>query len=211
MNKFKLTLIRLNVSEKLNKYSKVIIFSNLFIAWFYWDIVNFLFFFSFLFFQLWNLLVYISGGIQLFKAIKYPQNFKRWFLVFWCFCTIGIYQFVPYSDFRMKADFFLKNKQMKKVINDLQDGIRFTQASHSIEVIQLPLRYWNLSRGGNQIIIDNSLNPQVVTFFYYRGILDSFSGFVYTTDGSEPDNNHLGSTLHEVIKLEDNWWFVIAW
>jgi len=50
----------------------------------------------------------------------------------------------------------------------------------------------------------------LIFFFDYRGILDSFSGFVYSTNDSPPRQGEFGGKFVEVIRLQKNWFWATS-
>jgi hypothetical protein len=48
----------------------------------------------------------------------------------------------------------------------------------------------------------------IFTFFTYRGILDNFSGFVYTPNDQTPSKNAFEGDFKKIEKMDKNWYFI---
>jgi hypothetical protein len=49
-----------------------------------------------------------------------------------------------------------------------------------------------------------------ILFFTFRGVLDSFAGFVYTSDDSAPKNGDFAGEFIINRKVQDRWYYVSA-
>jgi hypothetical protein len=76
--------------------------------------------------------------------------------------------------------------------------------------IALPASLSYLSSGGGEIVRFNHQGRTLIFFFSYRGILDSFSGFVYSTDNMPPTNGDFGGQFVEIIPLRKNWFWAAS-
>ena len=59
-------------------------------------------------------------------------------------------------------------------------------------------------------MIEHNSNSLSVLFFTYRGVLDSFSGFVYSSNDERPVNGDFDGDWHEVKQIEPHWYFVAS-
>src|ERR1700730_3131945 len=64
--------------------------------------------------------------------------------------------------------------------------------------------------GGGDIVRLRRQNATLIFFFDYRGILDSFSGFVYSTDDSAPRDGDFGGRFVEIERLRQNWFWATS-
>lgn len=72
----------------------------------------------------------------------------------------------------------------------------------------MPAKYEHLSDGGGEIMIEKSGHGYNILFFTYRGILDGFSGFVYTESNQKPLKKAFAGDLKEIDKMGKGWYFV---
>jgi hypothetical protein len=47
-------------------------------------------------------------------------------------------------------------------------------------------------------------------FYTYRVILDNWSGFIYSSDGTVPDGDRFNADFKEVKKYSTHWYWVSA-
>ncbi len=52
--------------------------------------------------------------------------------------------------------------------------------------------------------------PIWLVFFTYRGILDSFSGFMYRSDDTSPGDGDFAGEFYETERLRKNWFWAAA-
>nr|WP_280166754.1 hypothetical protein [Priestia aryabhattai] len=53
-----------------------------------------------------------------------------------------------------------------------------------------------MSKGGGYIVLETKGKTKSILFFTYRGMLDSFSGFVYDPNDNKPSKAILTGTLN---------------
>jgi hypothetical protein len=66
-----------------------------------------------------------------------------------------------------------------------------------------------LSEDGEVMVALNN-KDQFVFFYTFRGILEHYSGFVYSATDAPPEDSDFGSTLVEVDHLRKNWYWVAS-
>lgn len=75
------------------------------------------------------------------------------------------------------------------------------------DLIALPPGLTHLSSGG-EIVRFHRQQDVLILFFDFRGILDSFSGFVYSTDDVPPKVGDFGGEFFEIDRFQKNWFWV---
>ncbi|MNR19056.1 hypothetical protein D3C85_1358200 [compost metagenome] len=50
-----------------------------------------------------------------------------------------------------------------------------------------------------------------VFFFTFRGILDNFSGFIYSSSDQEPQQEDFGGDFKEIKRIDNNWYWVSSY
>jgi hypothetical protein len=117
---------------------------------------------------------------------------------------------VPFTSIMLDLDFRLHLKQREKVVSKVISGDLKPNVSHNPSLIHLPSWYGHLSKGGGDIMVERNGNETYVFFFFFRGILDNFSGFMYRSDDTPPQNGDFGGEFIEIERLKKNWYWVAA-
>ncbi|KGR74376.1 hypothetical protein CD33_14815 [Ureibacillus sinduriensis BLB-1 = JCM 15800] len=125
--------------------------------------------------------------------------------------TILLLFLVPFNELSLKFDFLMKKEDRVEVISMISSGNLQPNVSHNKSLIKLPYKYNQLSSGGGEIVVERQGDAYSVLFFTLRGILDGFSGFIYSPDGLKPGKNDFGGDLKEIDKLNENWYFVVSY
>lgn len=159
---------------------------------FVWLVVCGLFFLSF-----------IGAIIKLFKK-------KDWKPFGVQVITLLLLFIIPFNQIVLDIDFKLNKSERDEVISKIQDRTFKPNVSHNSSLIHLPDEYVHLSKGGGDIVIEKQGENYSVLFFTFRGVLDGFSGFVYSTNDTEPQLHSLGEEFKEIIKIDENWFFVAS-
>jgi hypothetical protein len=60
------------------------------------------------------------------------------------------------------------------------------------------------------VMVWHTPQKQMVFFFTFRGILDSFSGFVYSANDTPPAREEFGGEWIEVEHLRKNWYWAAS-
>jgi hypothetical protein len=109
----------------------------------------------------------------------------------------------------MALNFKWNYTRRMEVVSDVLAGKLANAVDGSVggTVVHLPSPYRGVSAGGDDILIFRSDGKTLIFFFDFRGILDNFSGFVYSTDGTKPTNDDFGGQFFEVEQLRPNWFW----
>lgn len=199
-------MARSKVHSKLFLWLSII--SSLFIItlqFFQWKLVEmftvFVMPFVWLFLYIFFLVVFILSIIRLFKK-------KEWKPLFIQAITIVLLLFIPFNQVALNVDFKLNKSERNEVISKIQDGTYKPNVSHNNSLIHLPDDYTDLSKGGGDIIVEKEGEDYSILFFTFRGVLDNFSGFVFSPNDKKPHSHLFGGDFKEVVKMEENWYFV---
>lgn len=121
--------------------------------------------------------------------------------------------FVPFTLLTTNIDFRLLYSPRMSVVGDILAG----KYDHNVEsagsrgdLIQLSGMHSYLSSGGGEVVRLRSPNRTLILFFDYRGVLDSFSGFVYTSDDQPPGKKDFLGNFVEIDRLRKNWFWVAS-
>lgn len=130
-----------------------------------------------------------------------------------CLINIGvllIVLLVPFTEMTISLNFKWNYRKRMEVVSEVLDGrlAKSVPEGGGSELVHLPASYRGLSAGGGDIMIDHRDGQTLIFFFDFRGILDSFAGFVYSTGNTKPKNGDFGGQFFEVDQMRPNWWWV---
>lgn len=145
--------------------------------------------------------IFIVSIIWLFKKKDWKPFVVQTF-------TILLLIIIPFNQIVIDIDFKTNKSGRNEVINKIQDGILKPNVSYNSSLIHLPDQYKHLSKGGGDVVIENQNERYSVLFFTFRGVLDGFSGFVYSPNEKKPQLGSFGGDFKEIVKLDENWYFV---
>jgi len=130
-----------------------------------------------------------------------------------CLLTATAAIFVPFNALTTDFDFRVHYAARMAVVDDVLAG-KYDNHGESGgtrgDLIALPASVKYLSSGGGEILRFHHQDRTLIFFFSYRGILDSFSGFVYSSDNSPPTNGDFGGQFVEIIPLRKNWFWATS-
>lgn len=121
--------------------------------------------------------------------------------------------FVPFTALTTNLDFRLHYSARMAVVADVLAGRYDNQIDNAGargDLIHLPERLFYLSSGGGDIVRLQEPNRTLILFFSYRGILDSFSGFVYSSDDLPPGKAGFFGNIIESERLRKNWFWIAS-
>ncbi len=116
--------------------------------------------------------------------------------------------FFPINKVILNLDFENHRADRETVVKKVKEGVLTSNVSYNDSLIHLPKEYGKLSKGGGDILVEKKNDEYKVLFFTLRGILDSFSGFVYSSSGEKPRSGDFGGDFIEVKQLAEHWYFV---
>jgi hypothetical protein len=180
---------------------------------FYWDIVDIFtpFLAPLLMLGFW--MCFFASGV--FCLVMWLQHRKTHFVqgataIIIHFLTLIIVIYVPFHTIMLDLNFRLNYHSRMQVVAMVEQQKRASQTTTEEIEVSLPNGYRHLSRGGGDIIVDRSPTLTIVFFYTFRGILGSFSGFMYRSDNSSPQQDDLGGEYVQIEKLRDHWYWVAA-
>lgn len=116
---------------------------------------------------------------------------------------------IPFTSITVNLDYRFNKSEREEVVKLVLDGSLKPNLSFNAALIHLPDKYEKLSKGGGEIIVEGSGQDTQILFFTYRGVVDNFAGFIYTANGSRPDEMLFGDFI-QVKKFDKNWYWVSA-
>lgn len=118
--------------------------------------------------------------------------------------------YVPFTTLWLKADYIIHKEQREIVVAQVLNGELTPNVEHNTSLIHLNDNYSDVSRGGNDIVVEKHDGLTYVFFFTFRGILDNYSGYLYVPEGGSPEKySDLNETnVTEIKHVENNWYLV---
>ncbi|MFI8684447.1 hypothetical protein [Rossellomorea sp. NPDC077527] len=175
------------------------------LAFFQWDLVHILT--PFLMPFLWLAVAGIFLVTAIFSIIALFKK-QGWKPVLIQAMTVIFIIFFPINKVVLNLDFEKHRKERDAVVKKVMEGTLTSNVSYNDSVIHLPEEYGALSKGGGDIVIDKRNDEMLILFFTFRGLLDSFSGFVYSSSGEKPRSGDFGGDFIEIEPLAEHWYFV---
>ncbi|WP_138416636.1 hypothetical protein [Aquibacillus sediminis] len=114
---------------------------------------------------------------------------------------------IPFHQLAIQTDFYWNKQKRLEVIEQIDNQTLEPNVSHNDTLIELPTKYRSLSSGGD-VVLEKQSDRLSVLFFTSRGVLDNFSGFVYSENGEEPDRRDFGGDFKEIVPMGEKWFFV---
>jgi hypothetical protein len=124
--------------------------------------------------------------------------------------TFLVVHYVPFQPAMREVNFWLNYDARMHVVQSVERRELAADLVDGERVVPLPWNYHHLSRGGGDVIVSRSAGRTLVFFYTFRGVTDNFSGFMYRSDDSWPEQFDLGGTYVSVKRLRPNWYWVAA-
>ena len=186
----------------LSIVSSVLVILYEFFQWGIIDIVT-----EFMIFPIW-LIVFGFFIVITVRAVIHLFKNKDWKPITVQVITILILFFFPFTEIVLDIDFKMNKSEREKVTEMVENGTLKSNVSYNSSLILLPERYQYLSKGGGEIEIEKTDKGYYILFFTYRGILDNFSGFVYSPNDQKPSKRTFDGDFKQIEKLKENWYWV---
>lgn len=117
--------------------------------------------------------------------------------------AILIWIVVPMTNLYLDVNWMLKQHKYDTVAALIEKGELVPDSQGHLT---LPEEYKSLSIGGGEVIVEGPKDSQTILFFSFRGILDNYSGYVYTVKDTAPQDED----YFQVIKKKDHWYWVAS-
>ncbi|SHM85967.1 hypothetical protein SAMN04487918_12034 [Bacillus sp. bc15] len=149
-------------------------------------------------------IIFIIGIINFIKC-------KNWKLLVIQLIIIIICIYVPFVKIYMKLDFIIYKEDRKQVIELIEQKKLIPNVEYNSKMIHLPKQFVSTSKNGGDVLVQEKENSTLIFFYTYRGILDNFSGFIYSFNDIKPIKSDFNSDFKEIIKVEKNWYYVTSY
>jgi hypothetical protein len=125
--------------------------------------------------------------------------------------TAAILVFVPFDWILLKVDFAINLHSRTVAAERILAGIQqeSPMSGGRGDLVHLNGFQHRLSEDGD-VMVWHTAQKQMVFFFTFRGILDSFSGFIYSANDLPPEKEDFGGEWVEVQHLRKNWYWAAS-
>lgn len=129
-------------------------------------------------------------------------------LFFHLLSFLAVY-FVPFTNLWLHANFVYYRSSRAEIVRKVNAGDLRPNVTHNSSLISLGREYPSVSKGGNEIAVEEHSGKKYIFFYTFRGILDNYSGFIYVPEGGDPrrysDLNETDSA--QIVPWEGNWFY----
>lgn len=146
----------------------------------------------------------------LIYAVRNCKKYKAKVLVPLLLCLLALYTIIFDPVFSLKTQFnFSQNKiEREAVVSDIrQEKLERVKSFDTSYIASLPNGKKNLSSDG-EVLVSTKDNKLRVFFYTFKGILDNFSGFIYTEVSNDPSPENLNCEPTQIKKKSDHWYWV---
>ncbi|TMU85242.1 hypothetical protein FGG79_14025 [Bacillus sp. BHET2] len=124
--------------------------------------------------------------------------------------TVLLLFFFPFTKIVLDIDFKMNKVEREVVVEKVERGKLVPNVLHNDSLIHLPDEYDELTKGGGDIVVEKRGSDTMILFYTFCGVLDNFSGFVYSSSGAKPRSGDFGGDFIEVEKLDGHWYIVAS-
>ncbi|MFD3449720.1 hypothetical protein ACFDTO_34670 [Microbacteriaceae bacterium 4G12] len=158
-----------------------------------------------------SIAIHGSFFVILILTIIHIFKYKNWKPFVIQITILVILICTPFTKIYLKLDFINYKEERKQVIELIERKELTPNVDYNNEIIHLPKQFTSTSKNGGDVLIQQNENGVSVFFFTFRGILDNFSGFIYTPNDIRPSTSNFNSEFKEITKIEKNWYFVASY
>ncbi|MDM5436674.1 hypothetical protein QUG02_00225 [Bacillus hominis] len=149
-------------------------------------------------------IIFIIGIINFIKCKNWKPLVIQLIIIIICI-------YVPFVKIYLKLDFIIYKEDRKQVIELIEQKKLIPNVEYNNKMIHLPKQFVSTSKNGGDILVQEKENSTLIFFYTYRGILDNFSGFIYSLNDIKPIKSDFNSDFKEIIKVEKNWYYVTSY
>lgn len=128
----------------------------------------------------------------------------------WLIGCFVVTRCIDFTALWLSANFRFRYTDREQVVRRIESGELRPNVSHSPSLLALPRELAPVSLGGGEVVVQRDGDKLRILFFTFRGVLDRWAGFVYSSDGSPPRSSDFGGELTITRKIQDRWYHVAA-
>jgi hypothetical protein len=158
----------------------------------------------------WLIFIAVSIG-SVVHWIRHRRLRRSWLPLLICCATVCLVFTVPFTRLWLRVDFVVRRHAREHIVQDVSAGKLgpFSGDGQKTRVISLPADAPQVSMGGNEILEEVHDGKTYLFFFTFRGILDSYAGFLFVPTGGDPrafgDLNETPAT--SITRYSEHWFF----
>jgi hypothetical protein len=125
-----------------------------------------------------------------------------------CLLTIVALFSVPFNALYFNANFALFRARRMEVAREIVEH-RYGQVERNFpteEMLALDAKDHLLSDDG-EVMVDTRPGKPFIIFFIFRGILERFSGYIYSPNDQPPEKDEFGGDGREIERVAPNWFW----
>jgi len=161
---------------------------------------------------LWLLFIIVAVW-SVVHSIRYRKQRRNLIPAIICAASLGMVTLVPFTKIWLHINFASNKSARERVVQEVSEGTLTPNRvfANGVGMISLPNQTWNISAGGNEIEMAKRDGKTYVFFFTFRGILNSYSGFLYVPTGGDPSAFSDVNEDPRVVSVRyDNHWFFVS-
>ena len=123
--------------------------------------------------------------------------------------TIAVVATVPFTEIKTDLNYRRYMEKRMAVIAKVGAGELKPAEDDENELIELPREFRRVSHTGYISVARNG-DALRVMFYFRRGMLGHFCGFMYSSDDQPPEQHQFDGEYTQKLRLEPNWFWVSA-
>lgn len=158
-------------------------------------------YFLFLGLILGELVLIVYSIVLIVKKYKNKKIKSTYPLIF---CILFFVQLIyaPQSEWISDLSFKMKYDKRMEVVK-MYEKHELKTSSEGFDVLVLPKDYKSLSDSGEVVPLGDKL-----MFFDVRGVIDNFSAYVYSKDGTPPTKSDVNADIIYIEKINKHWFYI---
>lgn len=136
--------------------------------------------------------------VKKYKNIRFKSVFPL------LFCILFFVQLIyaPQSEWISDLSFKMKYDKRMEIVK-MYEKHELKTSSDSYGLLVLPKGYKSSSDSGEVVPLGNKL-----MFFDVRGVIDNFSAYVYSKDGTPPTKSDVNADIIYIEKINKHWFYI---
>lgn len=154
------------------------------------------------------LIFLVGAGFALVSAIKglLKKDWQKLLPLGIYVVSFLLFVFVPWTGIWLDLNYKLHERQRQDIVETVLSGELKPNVSYNNVVVELPDDLRSSSKTGRLFVRTDGATTEIL-FFTFAGILDNYSGFIYTTSSSTP-TLLIDDDVFDVQKIEEHWYWI---
>jgi hypothetical protein len=117
---------------------------------------------------------------------------------------------LPWTTIWLAANERVYRTDRERIVRQVQDGSLRPNVDYNGALIALGSSSPNVSKGGNEIVVQERGGQRYVFFYTYRGVLDNYAGFLFVPTGGDPRLFAKAAEPSTLVEQRSANWFFVA-